>query len=144
MSNSPLRPGHQKIFGGHIITGEGRGKEIGFPTINIHLARRGGLQSAQYEEGIFSVRGEIQEKEFEGIAHFGPRPTFEDERLSVEIHIFNFDETVGTSHVSPDTEVKFETLGERIREVRKFESMEELKEQIEKDCEKAKKILQNG
>lgn len=119
-------------FDGHVIRGAGRGEKIGFPTVNVDIG------NAEYEAGVFAVRGKLEKKEFTGIAHFGPRPTFSDEQLSVEIHIFDFGEGVGEG-----VEISFETVGERIRGVMKFGSEEELKEQIEEDCGKAKENIKN-
>ena len=117
-------------FQGITIKGAGRGKEIGFPTVNVKLS------TPEYEEGVFAVRGELNEKKFEGVAHFGPRPTFEDENLSMEIHIFDFEENVIES-----SQVKFETIGEKIRPILKFNSSEALKIQIQRDIGSAKELL---
>jgi len=110
--------------------GAGRGKKIGFPTINLDLL------SSKYEEGVFAVRGNFSGKKFQGIAHFGPRPTFADKNLSVEIHIFDF-----AGKVSERTQVKFETIGEKIRGIQKFDSEQDLKKQIEQDCRQARLLL---
>ncbi len=122
--------GNTMKFTGTTITGAGRGKKLGFPTLNIKLS------SEEYEEGVFAVRGELNGKSFEGVAHFGSRPTFEDTNLSVEIHIFDF-----AQNVKEGNEMEFETVGERIRDVRKFDLQEELQNQIQRDIQKAKKLL---
>ena len=120
-------------FIGTTQKGAGRGKKIGFPTVNVKLA------TPEYEEGVFAVRGELDGKKFEGIAHFGPRPTFGDENLSVEIHIFNFSE-----EVPEKTDVEFETVGLRIRGVQSFASGKDLAQQIEKDIAQAKYLCRNN
>lgn len=119
---------NQKKFTGTKISGDGRGSQIGFPTINLCLA-------SKISRGVFTVLVNRKGKEFGGMGHFGARPTFEKNEFSAEIHLFDFSE-----HLTDGEEISFTVL-QKIREIRKFENTKELIEQIEKDQEKAKKIL---
>ncbi|MBI5414056.1 riboflavin kinase [Candidatus Peregrinibacteria bacterium] len=143
-------------FSGHTITGEGRGRKIGFPTVNVELhVGDAYMRPSQNHEGVFAVRGKIFTSEghpptgdpFEGIVHIGPRPTFDSFDMSVEIHIFSSRDAihrVSFSDIPENSPIEFDIIGEKIRDVKKFDSEEELKKQITKDCEGAKEILKKS
>jgi riboflavin kinase/FMN adenylyltransferase len=117
---------------GHTISGEGRGKQIGFPTINIILDQN------VPKKGVFAAVGTLHKKAFSGIVHVGPRPTVNDTKTCVEIHIFDWQK-----QVKNNTQVTFEIIGDKIRETKKFTSLQQLKNQIQKDCKKARRILED-
>ena len=69
-----------------------------------------------------------------GIANIGNRPTLEgDDRFLLEVHLFDYDRDVYGRHVEVD-------FVERIREERKFESFDALREQIQRDVQRARQI----
>lgn len=115
---------------GRVAHGDKRGRSIGFPTANIHLHR---LETPLY--GVYSVTmhsgtfGHVP-----GIANVGRRPTVNGERVQLEVHLFDFDQDIYGQHVC----VSFH---QKIRDEKKFGSFEALKEQIQKDCVKAKRQL---
>ena len=109
------------------ISGDGRGSQMGFPTINLNLLQK-------VPRGVFAISAFWEGKIFAGIGHFGARPTFQKSEFSAEIHLFDFSEKV------PDgSEISF-CLLKKIREIKKFENTEKLVEQIQKDQKIAKKI----
>lgn len=111
---------------GIAISGEGRGRKLGFPTINLRV-------SAKIPSGVFAVSFWFRKKKFRGIGHFGARPTFENNEFSAEIHGFDF------SHKVPEgMRISF-LIGRKIREIQKFENAEVLVTQIKKDIVAAKK-----
>lgn len=107
---------------GKVVRGEGRGKQFGFPTINL-----GGLRVLIPKEGVYGGYCEIGKRRFKAAIHIGRRPTF-NSPLSVEAYIIGFE---GYLY---DKWLRLYLL-KRIREQKKFESVEELKRQIETDIE---------
>jgi FAD synthase len=117
-------------FTASAITGAGRGKQYGIPTININLA----AVPEELQEGIFACFIEIEDKErYIGAMHYGPRPVFKDSR-ACEVHLI--DAVIPTLPESVTV-----TVVEHLREVRDFPSVEELKDQILKDIEQCRGIL---
>jgi len=115
---------------GVIISGEKRGRALGFPTANLH---------SDYElipeSGVYAVRANIDQGEyFDGIANLGFNPTFQGQKFKIEIHLFDFSKNV----YGCDMEVQFI---HRIRSERRFESVETLIHQLSLDVETAKERL---
>lgn len=126
------------MFRGHKITGDGRGKEIGFPTLNIKLSicDMGKIFSLYSDGGVFLVSLFFSGKKFSGLLHLGKRPTFESEELRVEIFILDFEEEISKNSI-----VNFD-IKEKIREVEKFSGIDELVAQIQKDITTARNFLE--
>lgn len=122
-----------KILSGEKYSGEGRGRTLGFPTINVLLS-----DLSEEEYGVYAVKIFLKKDrhEYFGVAHFGARPTFEDARFSAEVHLFSFSELL------PDG-VPIEILRfiPKIRDIQRFSSVEELKDQISRDISSTKEIL---
>ncbi|MFA6458647.1 MAG: riboflavin kinase [Patescibacteria group bacterium] len=114
-------------FSGKIIPGRGIGRTLGFPTLNFELP-----ENFPSESGVFAARLFLDEKVWPAILFFGKRATFDDEK-TLEIHVL-------TKFTESPPEAAFEILA-KIRAGRKFDSAEELKKQIEKDCATAREIL---
>lgn len=115
---------------GRVSHGAKRGRGIGFPTANIHLKRR---QTPL--QGVYSVTMHSEKYgDVHGIANIGRRPTVDGEHIQLEVHLFDFDASLYGERVC----VSFQ---HKIRDEKKFDSFEELKQQIQRDCEQAKKRL---
>ena len=118
---------------GLVVQGDQRGREIGFPTANLEV---GPLQLPK--DGVYAVVARVLDEAgsplLHGIANLGNRPTFEAGR-SVEVHLFGFD---------GDLYGKRMRIGfaARIRGESKFDGLEALRAQINRDCEQAKNALQ--
>jgi len=116
---------------GHVNHGEKRGRTIGFPTANIHLRR-----SETPLRGVYSVTMHSPKYgDIAGIANVGFRPTVDGKHVQLEVHLFDFDESIYGEHIC----VSFQ---QKIRDEKKFDSFEELKQQIQIDCDQAKKRLE--
>ena len=116
---------------GHINHGEKRGRTIGFPTANIHLRR-----SETPLHGVYSVTMHSQKHgNLVGIANLGRRPTVDGKHVQLEVHLFDFDRSIYGERVC----VSFQ---HKIRNEKKFESFDDLKQQIKIDCEQARKLLE--
>jgi riboflavin kinase/FMN adenylyltransferase len=113
------------IYTGTKISGDGRGKKLGFPTINLDV---GNSHGCSLQEGVFAGKIFLENKWWSAMIHIGPRPTFESEEFRVEIFVLeNF-----SSEIFDGEKIEFQVL-EKIRDIQKFSSQEELVDQIKKD-----------
>lgn len=120
---------------GVVVHGDNRGKSIGFPTANIQ-AREGSFIPAT---GVYAVKMLVQNEWFDGVCNVGYKPTFkdpEDKKVTIEVHLFNFDKNIYGEEVFVD-------WYKRIRSERKFNGIDALIEQIEKDKLTAIKTFNN-
>ncbi len=117
---------------GKVSHGQKLGRQLGFPTINIPLKRR-----VSPIHGVYLVLvGGVADEPVYGVANVGKRPTVNGERAILEVHLLNFNGDCYGAHV----EVWFL---DKIREERKFDSLEHLKQQISKDIAAANKKIQH-
>jgi riboflavin kinase / FMN adenylyltransferase len=114
---------------GRVSHGDKRGRSIGFPTANIQLRR-----TETPLHGVYSVTMHSDNYgDIAGIANVGRRPTVDGERTQLEVHLFDFDESIYGEPVC----VSFQ---HKIRDEKKFESFEALKQQIQIDCVRAREL----
>ena len=114
---------------GTVVHGDGRGREIGFPTANIET------QNQVYPpNGVYAIRAKLEERWLDGVLNIGMRPTFNGVNIQVEGHFFNFDEIIYGELV----EIFFV---KKIRSERKFPNIEFLVQQIQRDIAAATEIL---
>lgn len=116
---------------GPVIGGAKRGTGLGFPTANVALPKGTALG-----HGIFAVRVRLDGRALDGAAYLGTRPTFDDGMPVLEVFLFDFDEAIYGRMI----EVSFI---DKVRDDRKFASADELVQQMEEDCAKARVILAN-
>ena len=120
--------GRPYSISGKVIHGQKRGREIGFPTANIHMRH-----NRPPLKGVFAVKS----GNYFGVANIGFRPTFEgDNKLHLEVHFLNFSSSLYGQHISIN-------FLKKIRDEMKFSSLENLKKQITKDINKAKLFFKN-
>ena len=119
---------------GTVIRGDGRGRELGFPTANLELPDHTKLLPL---EGIYAVRvhrGREAGRGLPGVVHLGPRPTFQGAAPTVEVYLLEF-----------NADLYGETLVldfiERIRGIEKFDSIEALVAAMRGDVREAEAIL---
>ena len=105
-------------------------KKIGFPTCNIELN-----EYIIAKPGVYAVRVYQRniKKFFKGIANLGYRPTFNQNRILLEVNIFNFSGNLYNKKLTVEF-IKF------IRSEKKFKGIDQLKRQIQLDIKSAKKI----
>ena len=112
---------------GKVVPGQRMGQKLGFPTANIDAA---GLQLPP--DGVYAVRVRIGDKVFNGIANLGIRPTFShDNQRVLEVHLLEFEGDL----YGMDVEVEFLRL---VRGEKKFDSVDDLRDQIERDIAEVK------
>ena len=122
--------GRNYSLSGIVEKGESRGKKLGFPTANLRPTDPGKLIPRR---GVYAVDIRINGDNFKGMMNIGHRPTFNFDPLTLETHIFNFSGLLYGSKL----EIVFKKF---IREERKFDNSQELKNQILKDKEICLKI----
>lgn len=114
-----------------VVPGAGRGRTIGYRTINLELPDHRKLLPP---DGVYAVRVEWARGTSGGMMHQGPRPTFGDARRSLEVHLFDH---------GPDLygqQVKLCWVA-RLRDVQAFPSADALKRQLDKDFAAARAAL---
>ena len=114
---------------GKVQKGRQLGKKIGFPTANIDIK-----DYVLAKPGVYAVKALIENslKHIRGIANLGYRPTFNQNKILLEVHLFNFSGNLYNKHLT----VKFLKF---IRKEKKFKNMDQLKKQIKNDLLVAKK-----
>ena len=128
--------GRPYMLTGVVIHGDKRGRTIDFPTANVQPMEGQFIPST----GVYSVKICVQEKWYNGVCNVGYKPTFnnpEDKKLSIEVHIINFDQSIYGEEVVIH-------WYSRIRSEQKFNGINELKEQIGKDKEVAIKYFKKS
>lgn len=121
--------GYNYPLTGVVVAGARIGRKIGYPTANMALYEPLKLVPAG---GVYFVGVEVQGEKYRGICNIGTRPTLADGRgKTIETHILDFDEDI----YGLDITVRF--LG-RLRDERRFASLEELSAQLARDEEAAR------
>ena len=113
---------------GKVIKGKSLGKRISSPTANIDIGNKKFCFA-----GVFLGKTQINKIEYFCIINFGPKPTFDDLEQSLEAHILDYDGNIYDEALSIEFLCK-------IRDQIKFKSIEELKNQINKDKIRAKEL----
>jgi len=122
---------NQLSFKARVIKGEGKGKKLGFPTINLSLSD----VPRELEYGVYAAYITIGDEKHKAAMQYGKRPVL-DLPKSCELHVVDGD----PGEVSEEVEVE---VVERLRGIEKFESEEELKKQIGKDVNETRKVLKD-
>ena len=123
--------GRPYTFSGKIVHGQHLGRTIGVPTANLWLPKQKLPIS-----GVYAVKCRLGKKLLKGIANMGTRPTVGGTMPVLEVHLFDFSQTIYSQRL----EVEFK---HKIREEKKFENLDMLKSQINKDIALAKTLLQD-
>lgn len=116
-------------YHGIVIHGLRNGRELGFPTANIHLH-----DEVEIENGCYAVRVNVSDKTFSGMLYVGTRPTLNLHEISYEINIFDFHGDIY------GMEIAFSIEG-KIRDEQHFDNVKTLIEQLKHDKEDALAII---
>lgn len=118
---------------GTVIHGDKRGRKMGFPTANIEPDDSYFLPLT----GVYAVKMNVQNEWYEGVCNVGFRPTFKSPDkpvLSIEVHMFHYNGDIYGEEVDVDWHI-------RLRGEQKFNGMDELSAQIEKDKQAAMRFF---
>ncbi|HID70366.1 MAG TPA: bifunctional riboflavin kinase/FAD synthetase [Desulfobacterales bacterium] len=131
MADARVLLGRYYQIRGEVQLGKQRGgKEIGFPTANLHIDR----EDLITKMGVYVCQVICEGKCYGGVLNIGVNPTFGEERLVAETHIFDFDQDIYGKPIKVNL-LRF------LRGEQKFSGIAELSTQIAKDVEQAKEIL---
>jgi riboflavin kinase/FMN adenylyltransferase len=116
---------------GKIIKGDELGRKIGYPTANLKIFEKYKLKP---QNGVYLIRTKLKKQTYFGMMNIGIRPTILAKNNQIETHLFNFN---GNLY---DHEMTLEIL-EKIRDEKKFESIEKLKIQLDIDKKHCQKLI---
>lgn len=125
--------GYHYRLGGTVVGGYHEGRKLGFPTANIDVADKLKLVP---EAGVYAVKVSIGDSHelHDGMMNIGTRPTFDGTETTLEVNIFNFSGDLYGRDVCV-------TFYRRLREERKFSSVNKLVDQLCRDRAEAERIL---
>lgn len=124
--------GYRYFVSAKVIHGEKRGRELGYPTANMALPNENNLQ-----HGIYAVQMRVDNRLLGGVASFGRRPTFDNGAPLLETFLFDFSEDI-YGRTAEVVFVKF------LRGEEKFDSLDSLIAQMDKDSFEARVALKNA
>ena len=117
-----------------VISGRGRGKGLGFPTLNLHIPPS---FSVGFSPGIYAAWVKVKKEIYKGALYFGKSPTFGDDELTLEVHL------IGTLLFHAEAGEQVEVVVEKfIRGDQAFSSSELLALQMGHDVAAVEKALE--
>lgn len=124
--------GYHYMLTGRVKKGKGLGRQIDFPTANLNIPESYKLVP---KNGVYAVQSELFGKTVHGMMNIGFNPTVSGKgQVSIEIHYFDFDQDLYGQEIQVD-------ILHRIRDERKFESVDALKSQLHKDKETSLSLI---
>lgn len=125
--------GHWHRIEGEVLHGEKRGRELGYPTANMSVA---GLHLPKL--GVYAVIADVlggpHKGSWPGVASLGVRPMFGQNKPNLEVHLFDFDGDLYGEHLSV-------ALVEYLRPEAKFDNLDALIAQMDRDSAQARAVL---
>ncbi len=115
---------------GIVAEGDRRGRQLGFPTANLV-----NVETIILADGVYAVRGAFDGKTWPGAANVGPNPTFGQQARKLEVHWIGFDGDLYGRTLT----VAFLA---RLRDTKRFESADQLLEQLRADVRKAVELVE--
>jgi len=116
-------------FEGTVVRGEGRGRTLGIPTANLETP-----SELLPPKGVYAVMVRLGDRRLPGVANLGTKPTFSGRAFTIEVHLLDFDEDLyGQS-------LRMEFV-DRLRDERRFETVQGLVEQMARDLQEARARL---
>ena len=123
--------GYEYFVNGEVIMGNGIGNDLGFPTANVLVKNERKLFPI---DGVYAVKVKVDGSLFNGMMNIGKKPTVNGKYKSLEVNIFNFSSDIYGK------EIKIRFI-KRVRDEKKFESLNSLKKQLVRDRNKVQQIL---
>jgi len=124
--------GRSYRMSGRVAHGSKLGRQLGFPTANIHLHRKATPLQGIFVVEVFGIEGEP----LPGVASLGTRPTVDGKTTILEVYLFDFDRDIYGAHL----QVSFL---HKLRDEVRYTTLEALKIQIAKDVDNAREFFQN-
>ncbi|NNC62563.1 MAG: bifunctional riboflavin kinase/FAD synthetase [Eudoraea sp.] len=123
--------GYSYMLSGKIIKGKGLGRQLGYPTANLRIKETYKLIP---KNGAYVIESHLKGRKVYGMMNIGYNPTVDGENQSIEIHFLDFDEDLYNQYLQVN-------ILEWIREEQKFNTLDELKEQLHKDQITTRRII---
>ena len=120
------------VVEGVVIGGNRLGRKLGFPTANIAID-----DSLAVENGVYSSKVYVDGEEYVAMSNVGVRPSVDGSKRLLETHLFGFKGLLYGLTLRVE-------LYDKIRDEKKFSSVDELREQITKDSDEIKKLMADG
>ena len=120
------------VVEGVVVGGNRLGRKLGFPTANIAIA-----EELAVENGVYSSMVYVEGRGYAAMTNVGVRPSVDGSRRLLETHLFGYEGDLYGLTLRVE-------LVEKIRDEKRFSSVEELRAQIEKDFNKIKELMANG
>lgn len=122
--------GHPHMLSGTVIPGQGLGHTIGIPTANLQLPE----ELVKPAFGVYACRAWVNGNHYVAVTNIGTRPTVDGQSVTVEPWILDFDGNLYGKEIT----LEFDNF---LRPEQKFENLDELKAQIQKDAAETCKLL---
>lgn len=119
--------GYYPFMEGQVVAGDRRGATLGFPTANLEIDQT----LLVPENGVYLVKVHIDGEVYFGVANIGTKPTFQGSRRNLEVHLLDFYQDLYGKHIKVN-------FTRRLREEKRFNSVSELIQQIERDILEAR------
>ena len=126
--------GYNYMLTGEVVSGKALGRKYKYPTINIYIKETHKLIP---KSGVYIVETTINNEHYYGIMNIGKRPTLNGKRKTIEVHLLDFDKSLYGEKIKVGLLI-------RLRDEHKFDSIELLFDQIQKDEAKARELIKNG
>jgi len=124
--------GHHYAIGGTVVHGAARGRLLGFPTANLSTDNE-----LVPPTGVYATAAEISGTRWPAVTNIGVRPTFESAgAVTIETHVLGLDADVYGAPLSL-------SFIQRLRDERRFPDVDALKEQIQADVRRARRLFDN-
>jgi riboflavin kinase/FMN adenylyltransferase len=118
---------------GKVITGSGRGAELGFPTANLDINPGQALPA----DGIYASQAHIDNRQHQAVTNIGKRPTFDETERTIETYILDYRGDLYRRQLKVD-------IIQKLRDEERFATIAALKKQIEQDIKQTRAILDGG
>jgi len=126
--------GYEFMLTGKVIHGKGLGKKWNYPTINIHIEESYKLIP---KSGVYIVKTNINNTNIFGIMNIGYRPTVDGKNQTIEVHLLDFNADLYGENIQVQ-------LAYHLRDEQKFDSIDNLFNQIKQDEKKARELIASG
>lgn len=120
------------VIEGIVIGGNRLGRKLGFPTANIAID-----DALDIENGVYCSKVFVEGEEYSAMTNVGVRPSVDGSKRLLETHLFGFQGLLYGLKLRVE-------LYEKIRDEKRFSSVEELRKQIEQDSNEIKELIANG
>ncbi len=130
MEKVRLLAGRYFSLSARVIFGAGRGKGLGFPTANLGVSAEQALPA----DGVYASLVKVNDSSYPSVTNIGTCPTFNGKERTVEVYLINYQNNLYGRQIKLD-------VIERLREERRFNTSEELSEQMARDVEQARALL---